>query len=414
VIAGCDPSMPRPKLLILASTYPRWAGDHEPGFVHQLARRLLNRFEVLVLTSCAPDASEHEWLDGVEVVRYRYAPRRWETLVYGGGVAMHLRHTPWKWLLVPGFITAQMLAAARLARTRRIDLVHAHWLLPQGAVAWLLKRLGRVPRYVVTSHGGDLYGLRGRPAQAVKRRVARDADAMTVVSSEMQAEAQRIDLHPPRLEVIPMGADLREVFTPDAAAPRSRHELLFVGRLVEKKGLTHLLDALPRVLRSHPDARLTIAGFGPLRGALEVQAARLGIGENVRFAGAVSQADLPALYRRAAVVVAPFVRAASGDQEGLPVVLMEAIGCGSPIVASDIPGVRDLTGEFADDVLVPPGDVTALAAAITRQLDDPQRACAAAAARRVACMQRIDWSSVSSAYARVLSDALSTAGSGSV
>jgi glycosyltransferase involved in cell wall biosynthesis len=406
--------MTRPKLLVLASTYPRWAGDHEPGFVHQLARRLLDRFDVLVLTSCAPGADEHEWLDGVEVVRYRYAPRRWETLVYGGGIAMHLSHTPWKWLLVPGFVVAQVTAAARLARRHQIDLVHAHWLLPQGAVAWLLKRLGRVQRYVVTSHGGDLYGFRGRLAQALKRRVAMEADAMTVVSSVMRAEAQRIGLRPPRLEVIPMGADLREVFVPDAAVPRSRHELLFVGRLVEKKGLPCLLDALPQVLRSHPEARLTIAGFGPLRGALEAQAARLGIGGNVCFSGAVSQVELPALYRRAAVFVAPFVRAASGDQEGLPVVLMEAIGCGCPIVASDIPGVRDLTGEFSDDMLVPPGDVAALAAAITRQLDDPRRACATAAARRAACIKRIDWSSVSSAYTRVLNTAVAAVNSRSV
>ncbi|MGD8842897.1 MAG: glycosyltransferase, partial [Gammaproteobacteria bacterium] len=188
--------MTRPRLLVLASTYPRWAGDHEPGFVHELARRLLDRFEVLVLTSRAPGASEHEWLDGVEVFRYRYAPRRWETLVYGGGIAMHLRNSPWKWLLVPGFILGQAVAVARITRRHRIALVHAHWLLPQGAVAWLLWRLQRVPRYVVTSHGGDLYGFHGRLAQSLKRRVAQDAAAMTVVSTVMLDEAKRIDLRP--------------------------------------------------------------------------------------------------------------------------------------------------------------------------------------------------------------------------
>jgi glycosyltransferase involved in cell wall biosynthesis len=213
--------------------------------------------------------------------------------------------------------------------------------------------------------------------------------------------------------VIPMGADLQNRFVPDAAVPRSRNELLFVGRLVEKKGLSHLLDAMPRVLRSHPHARLTIAGFGPLRGELENQARRLGIDGQVSFPGAVPQAELPSLYRRAAMVVAPFVRAASGDQEGLPVVLMEAIGCGCPIVASDIPGVRDLAGEDNEDTLGPPGDVPALAAAITRLLDDPQRAAALAIARRAACMHRIDWSSVAAAYLRVLVDATNTGDDGS-
>jgi len=405
--------MTRPRLLVLASTYPRWAGDHEPGFVHELARRLLDRFEVAVLTSRAPGASEHEWLDGVEVFRYRYAPRRWETLVYGGGIAMHLRNSPWKWLLVPGFVMAQVVAAARIARLRRVVLVHAHWLLPQGAVAWLLWRMRRVPRYVVTSHGGDLYGFHGRLAQSLKRRVARDAASMTVVSTVMLDEARRIDLRPPRLEVIPMGADLQVRFVPDTAVPRSHNELLFVGRLVEKKGLSHLLDAMPQVLRSHPHTRLTIAGFGPLRDELENQARRLGVDGQVSFPGALPQAELPSLYRRAAMVVAPFVRAASGDQEGLPVVLMEAIGCGCPIVASDIPGVRDLAGEDSEDMLVPPGDVPALAAAITRLLDDPQHAATLAIARRAACLDRIDWSSVTAAYVSVLADATNAGDTGS-
>ena len=398
--------MTRPRLLVLASTYPRWAGDHEPGFVHELSRRLLDHFEVLVLTSRAPGASEHEWLDGVEVFRYRYAPRRWETLVYGGGIAMHLRDSPWKWLLVPGFVLAQVVAAARIARLRQVVLVHAHWLLPQGAVAWLLWRFQRLPRYVVTSHGGDLYGFHGRLAQSLKRRVAQDAAAMTVVSTVMLDEAKQINLRPPHLEVIPMGADLQTRFVPDAAVPRSRHELLFVGRLVAKKGLPHLLDAMLQVLRSHPETRLTIAGFGPLREDLETQARRLGIDGHVSFPGAVTQTELPSLYRRAAIVVAPFVRAASGDQEGLPVVLMEAIGCDCPIVASDIPGVRDLTGKDSEEVLVPPGDVSALAAAITRTLDDPQRAAVLASARRAACLERVDWSSVAADYARVLADAM--------
>jgi glycosyltransferase involved in cell wall biosynthesis len=211
-----------------------------------------------------------------------------------------------------------------------------------------------------------------------------------------------------------MGADLQGRFVPDASVPRSRHELLFVGRLVEKKGLPYLLDALPQVLHSHPETRLTIAGFGPLRSELEAQVARLGIDRSVFFAGAVPQAELPTLYRRVALVVAPFVRAASGDQEGLPVVLMEAIGCGCPIVASDIPGVRDLTGEGSEDALVPPGDVTALAAAITRMLDDPQRAGALAVERRAACVHRVDWSSVAAAYARVLTDVTEGSGDRSV
>src|SRR5690606_19335474 len=99
--------------------------------------------------------------------------------------------------------------------------------------------------YVVTSHGGDLFGLRGRVATRLKRLVAKRASAMTVVSSAMREEAGRLGLAPPAIDVVPMGADLRARFVASDPAERDADTLLFVGRLVPKKGLVHLLDAMP-------------------------------------------------------------------------------------------------------------------------------------------------------------------------
>lgn len=400
------PSMNRSKLLVLTSTYPRWAGDHEPGFVHELCRRLAARFQVVVLTSSAPGAALRETMDGVEVIRYRYAPRRLETLVYGGGIATHLKRSPWKLLLVPGFILAQYLAARRLVRQRGIDLVHAHWLIPQGWIAsWLAKRSGPVP-FVVTSHGADLHGFRGAWTTAVKRKVAARAAAMTVVSQAMRDEAQRLGLAARRLVVLPMGADMRQRFTPDETIARSGDELLFVGRLVAKKGLQHLLDALPCVLRDRPGTCLTIAGFGPEQAELEARARRLGVDAHVKFLGAVAQTDLPALYRRAAALVAPFIREADGNQEGLPVVLMEAAACGCPIVAGRVEGVAELFGDAAGDICVDPADGHALAAAILGVLSDPGTARLRAMRVRERLLSWLDWSAVSAGYADLLASCL--------
>lgn len=396
----------RPLLLVLASTYPRWTDDPEPGFVHELCRRLATRFDVLVVCPHAAGALEHEHLDGVEVVRYRYAPQRLETLVHGGGMTTHLRRSPWKWLLVPGFLLGQWRVAARLARRREPALVHAHWLLPQGLVAWALHALGCVPRYVVTSHGADLYGLRGAPALALKRLVARASSAMSVVSPAMLDEAARAGLRPRRLEVIPMGADLRRRFTPDATLAREPGLIVFVGRLVEKKGVRHLLDAMPEVLRRHPEARLRIVGYGPLEAELLGQARALGLQACVQFAGATTQAELPPLLRRAALLVAPSVRAASGDQEGLPVVLMEALGCACPVLASRSPGVADLFGDDAPACLVEPGDAQALAGGICDVLQRPAPALERALRLRERALLRVDWEPVAEAYASLLRGAL--------
>ena len=387
----------RPTVLVLASTYPRWRNDVEPGFVHALNRRLAERFDVIALVPDADGADDDGVADGVEVLRYRYAPRRWQTLVYNGGIAANLRRSAWKWLLLPTFVAGQWWAARRLVRTRRIDAVHAHWLVPQGLVA---RALGKP--FLVTSHGGDLFGLRGAALTALKRAVAAASSAMTVVSSAMATEAQRIGLAPPTLDVVPMGVDLRERFVPDPSIAREPDLLLAVGRLVPKKGFVHLLDAMPAVLQSRPHARLAIAGFGPEENALRAQARRLGIEGRVDFLGAIPQTELPSLYRRATLLVAPFVRDAAGDQEGLPVVLMEAIGCGCPVIVGDVAGVDDLLGEAKAEVCVDPRDTAALASAIVSALGDPAALARRAAQVRDMAASRVDWEFVARRYADLL------------
>lgn len=390
----------KPRLLVLASTYPRWSHDPEPGFVHELAKRLTNRFDVIVLCPHASGAAPEEMLDAVKIKRYRYAPSRLETLVNDGGIVTNLKRAPWKWLLVPGFVLMLAWRAWRLVRTQRPDVIHAHWLLPQGlavAVLGLVDR--RVPSFMVTSHGADLFALQSWPLPALKRFVARRAATLTVVSAAMRDELGRIGVGTDTVAVQSMGVDLKGRFTPDPSVERSGDEILFVGRLVEKKGLRYLIAAMPEILKSRPSAYLTVAGFGPEEAERRLQVAELGLEASVRFIGAVPQADLPALYRRAAVFVAPFVQAASGDREGLGLVSVEAAGCGCPVVTSDLPAVRDVFPGPGMAWFVPPRDRGRLAGSILVCLAQPE---GEAKCSRDSLVARFDWGVVSDAYGELL------------
>lgn len=396
----------RKRLLVLASTYPRWRGDPEPGFVHSLALRLAARFDVVVLTPHAPGAAERECLDGVDVVRYRYAPARLESLVNDGGIIGNLRGARWKWLLVPGFVTMLAWKTWQMVRKEEIDVIHAHWMLPQGLAAALLQFIpGASVPYVVTSHGADLYALHGGAMNALKRFVLRHAAAATVVSSPMRRSLQSLGADASHVAIHPMGVDLAGRFRPDKTVRRSEHEILFVGRLVEKKGLRYLLDAMPAVLRRMPMARLTVAGFGPDAEDLGRQVQRLGLADAVRFVGAVPQAGLPDLYRHAAVFVAPFVRANSGDQEGLGLVLVEAIGCGCPVLAGNVGAVRDVLGEHFDELAVDPTDAGALASRLVEMLAEPDVSRERSARLRESCVRKFGWEDVAEAYAALLTRA---------
>lgn len=392
-----------PTLLVLASTYPRWSGDPEPGFVHELSKRLTSHFRVIVLGPHAPGASSHETMEGVEVVRYRYAPQRWETLVNDGGIVTNLRRQPWKLLLVPGFILAQAWSAWRLIKQCNVRVIHAHWLIPQGLICALLQWLpGRKVPYVVTSHGADLFALKGKVLDAMKRLVVRRSAATTVVSRAMREELEKLGAEVGKVSVRSMGVDLERRFTPDPEVRRSANEILFVGRLVEKKGLRNLIEAMPAILLKHPTAHLTIVGFGPEEAALRAKVDILALQECVKFEGAVTQESLPLYYRRASVFVVPFVQAAGGDQEGLGLVVVEAIGCGCPVVAGDVPAVRELPV-----TRVNPNIIGELSSAVLHVLSNPAPAREASVEQRAHCIALYDWQHVAASYAHLISRVLS-------
>ncbi|MDE2084288.1 MAG: glycosyltransferase [Xanthomonadaceae bacterium] len=394
-------------MLVLTSMFPRWRDDTEPGFVFELCRRLAARFDVRVLAPHAPGAATDELMDGVEVVRYRYAPQRLETLAYGGGIVPKLRKRPLKWLLVPLLLVAQYRAIRRELRRWRPAVVHAHWIVPQGILAALSIGRGKRAALAITSHGTDLFAFNSAPMRRIKRRVLNKAAVVTVVSEALREAAAGLGVDTDKIHVAPMGVDLQSRFTPDRRIERSASELLFVGRLAPSKGLNVLLDAMPGILASRPDVSLTIAGFGPEESALRAQATRLGVAEKVAFIGAIQQSALPDLYRRAAVFIAPYVRTTSGEQEGFGLTIVEAIGCGCPVVATDMPGLRDIFGAHAGH-MVEPGSANALAAVVMRLLDDPVVARQRAEEQRRRIVAKFDWIVVTERYADWIGHVIST------
>jgi glycosyltransferase involved in cell wall biosynthesis len=364
----------RKRVLVLASTFPRWVGDTEPPFVYNLSRRLADRFDITVLAPHAPGARKRETMDGVRVHRFSYFwPSKLQKLAYGG-MLPNLRRNRWLWGQVPFFLAAEFFAAWRLVRHEDVDVIHAHWVVPQGLVASALSLITGKP-VVVTAHGGDVYGAKGGLKDALKRWALRRTTRITAVSRDLASSIDRLMGEPTRVDVISMGVDT-ERFQPRPADPGLRKSLgggpiiLFVGRLAEKKGVRYLLAAMPGVLSEAPDATLVIVGDGPLRGELELQAGELSITHRVRFLGAKPPEELPAYYNAADVFAGPSIVAEGGDTESFGLVFAEAMACGCPVVASDVGGISDLVRNEETGLLVPQKDPAALALAICRVLAD--------------------------------------------
>ena len=395
-------------VLVLTSTLPRWAGDAEPGFVAYLSRELARVHNVKVLAPYYPGARRRETLshgdDSVEVFRFRYFIPGLQSLAYDGGILAKIRHNPLNLILVPFFIAAQLYSVAKLQRKYRFDVIHAHWIIPQGFVATIYRKLWRnSPPVIITAHGGDLYALRGTFLTRIKRWILSRATSVTVVSQAMRPHCLELGCDESKISVRPMGVDLEETFTPGDGSS-VRRGLIFVGRLVEKKGVAYLIQAMSKLVETYPDLMLVIIGAGPDTPALLDLTHKLRLDENIEFVGSMPNTELPDRFRAAQIAVMPSVIAASGDQEGLGLVAVEAMGCGCAVVASDLPAVRDTVLDGETGLMAIPGDAASLAEKISTLLADDNLRRKLAANGRDYALQKFDWKVVGKGYAELLSN----------
>ncbi len=341
------------RVLVMASTFPRWEDDTVPPFVFQLSDRLSSLgYEMHVLAPHAKGAEKREQLGSLKVHRFRYAPPSMETLAYGGGILENLRTNPFRWGLVPSFFASQLFSTWWLNRRLKFDLIHVHWLIPQGLTSSILPAWISTPK-LLTAHGGDVFASKTGLKKHIIKFVADRHDALTVNSTAM-GEAVT-DLTAKSSTVIPMGVDL-DRFSDFGGhrfdADQSGAQILFVGRLAEKKGVEYLVRAMPAIRAAIPNAKLTIVGDGPRLEALKSEVAQSNLGEVVTFAGARPNDELPDFYRKADLFVAPSVVASDGDTEALGVVLLEAAGCGLPIVSTRVGGIPDVIRHNETGLLV--------------------------------------------------------------
>jgi glycosyltransferase involved in cell wall biosynthesis len=266
---------------------------------------------------------------------------------------------------------------ARELRREGVSHLHAHFAHSPAAVAYLC-RLAGGPPFSFTAHAKDLYTTLPRNLR-IRAHAARFVVTCTESNArflhDLLGDAADVPIH-----VVHHGADIQR-FHPAGRRPE-RGLILSVGRLVPKKGYQTLLEALCRVMRDGREFRLEVYGGGPQRTELEKMADRLGLGARISFHGARPPDEIVDAYARASLfVLAPHVLE-NGDRDGIPNVLVEAMAAGVPVVSTRMSGIPELIENGIEGILVEPDDIEALAAAISRLLDDTALADRLAAAGR--------------------------------
>lgn len=391
-----DEGKPRPLVLTLATTFPAHSGDGVPDFVLALGERLSNDFDIRVITPRIRGAATREQIGRVEVFRFPYFVRPFEGLAEAA-ILPTLRAHPWRIIEVVPLIVAMFVATMGQVRHARPDLIHAHWILPCGAIAMVMQRLAKIP-YVVTAHGADGFALRGRLLRILKQRVL-DRSSVTSATSRQMAAV----LNLPETVVVPMGVDGLDIAQRVGARRPEPGRFLFVGRLEDKKGV----DVLIQALANTADARAVILGDGQERARLERLALDLGVSDRTDFRGQASRDQVVSELRSCCAVVIPSRVGKGGDSDTTPLVMSEAIASGVPVLASALGGLAETITSGVNGLLFESGSPGALADALRYAIDRPEELEAMAAAASKSVRERLDIARTAERYSAFYREALS-------
>lgn len=378
------------KILITASTFPRWEGDTEPRFVLDFAKEISKEYDVTVLTPWAQGAKESEVLEGVHVERYHYFPiKKWETLCAPGSIISRIKEKKIRILLVPFLIIS--LIVNLLICLKDYEFVMAHWIIPQGLVQSIFNK-----PYMIICHGSDVRAMNNGFIKRMKIYALKKAHSISVVSNELKNQVEEL-FGISNVMVQPMGVEVSKFQNNrDRAHWNEEKTILFVGRLDKIKGIPYLIDAMEEI-----DARLVIAGDGALR--TELQKLAEPFGEKVVFLGAVEHSRLPEIYENADVFVAPSITLENGATEGFGLVFVEAMAAGLPVIGTATGGIKDIIDDGVNGYLVEEKNSSAIAEQVNYIFKHPEVYSNMSIASKEKA-QLYDWENVGRQYISRLSN----------
>lgn len=334
------------RMLVTTTTFPSFLkNDSTPPFVYELSKRLAEKkdLEIIVSTPYVRGSKEYEEKNNLKIYRYKYG----FTALRDGAVLPNIKKNKLLIFQVPFFLLSSFLSLVKLVNKEKIDIIHAHWIIPQGFLAVIYKKVFRKKnlKIICTVHGGDIFSLRSWLFTRIKRWTLNNADRITVVSEEIKEEIKKIGVKNSFVKVMPMGVD-EKLFSPDKydKSIKTRYNitgpfLLFVGRLVEKKGGEYAISAMPMVVNKYPNTKFIIIGEGPLEKDLKKQVKKMDLENNIIFAGGVPNCELPSYYATADLFLGSNIIAKSGDREGFSLVFIEAMLSKCCVIASNLKSI---------------------------------------------------------------------------
>lgn len=364
--------MEKLKILFITSKFPRYLEDTQPRFVYNLAEALKDLgHEIHVVAPHDKGAKKEEVMNDIHIYRFQYFyPASFQRVSYGPGIPQNVNTGLIAKMQMPFFALSEISRAKKISKKVNPDIVHAHWALPQGMAARATKK-----PYVVTLYGGDVFLAKKFGLTGFLDKVLMEAGRAVTITTGLRDVIREAGVKT-ALAIIPAGIKMEEFRSETKGYKEIRKKLcredelivFFVGRFVEKKGISYLIEAFARVIKEVPKAKLVLGGEGPLAEEMKELAKWLKIDNKVVFTGRISIEDLPKYYCAADIFVAPSIIDKYGDRETQGVVFLEAMASKKPVIGTSTGGIPDVISNKEVGILVPEKNSEKLADEIIKLL----------------------------------------------
>lgn len=357
------------KIVSIVTSFPRNDKDILIPWIIRLVKELQSeKIETEIFTS-SYCGIRNEMRDGIKVKRFRYFFKKWEKLSHDMSVPEKLKSNKLYFLVLPFFMFFGTVAALNYARKNHFDVIHVHFPFPLAVFGIVMKIISGKP-IIMTCHGSEVnMAKRNRVFRSIFRWMISYADSITVNSVFMKNELARI-AEDRKIEIIPMGTGVsgRNGLTAEDVRCNDRKKILFVGRLIELKGLIYLIEAVKML--DAEKYELHIVGDGPQKEKLKNEVEKYFKKKQVFFHGYLKDRELENMYLSADIFVLPSIVDDQGYTEGLGTVLLEAISYDIPVIGSDTGGITDIIINGKTGILVEQKDPESIFKAILKLSDD--------------------------------------------
>ncbi|MCX6175439.1 MAG: glycosyltransferase family 4 protein [Ignavibacteriales bacterium] len=329
------------RILQFTSSFPLDEQDYGGNFIRELIEELSSSFEFFVLTPDTPTTKNHESIDNYEIIRYKYFFKNKQILVCNDSIIQNLKKNKSYYFVLPLFFISSFISLIKIVNQKKINIVHAHWIFPQGFVAVLARFFSKQKfKILITSHGTDLELLNNFFLRQLIKFTLKKCECINPVSDYLKMKIIEVADIESKIHVIPMGTN-RNLFGKKGEQNLKNINvdekyILSVGRLSEGKDLETLIRSFKGLSEGYSDLFLYIVGTGNELDKLKELVNSLELSNKVRFLGQVKRERLVELYNKAQVLVSTSL------SEGFGLVFIEALLLRCPVIATNVGGVGEI------------------------------------------------------------------------